>query len=139
MIKKVRVVLDTNIYLSAIIFGGKPREILNLARKKQFQLFTSPSILLEVTRKLEEKFNWQEEQVKIVIKALVGFANIVQPSQKLDVVKKDQTDNKILECAEKAKAEYVITGDRHLLNIKKWKSTEILKPSEFIEKVLNIQ
>ena len=65
-------------------------------------------------------------------------STLVKPTISLSVVHEDPTDNKILECAETAKADFVITGDKHLLNLKKWKSTEIVTPSEFIVRFLSL-
>jgi len=134
----IRVVLDTNVYLSGIIFGGKPKTILTLTRRSQLKNYTSPKILLELSQKLQQKFLWSTQDIQNVMKAISMSSTLVKPTISLSVVHEDSTDNKILECAETAKADFVITGDKHLLNLKKWKSTEIVTPSEFIVRILSL-
>ena len=135
MTNRLKVVLDTNIYLSAILFGGKPRKIISLAKDKKIDVIVSPKILLEVSNKLHSKFGWNEEQVKQVIKAIGKIASVVEPSKKLVIVKSDPSDNKILECAVDSKATFIVTGDKHLLDIGKYKKITILSPEKFLNKV----
>ena|SRR4030067_3272728 len=135
MTNRLKVVLDTNIYLSAILFGGKPRKVITLAKDKRIVVIVSPKILLEVSNKLHSKFGWNEEQVKQVIKAIGKIASVVEPSKKLVIVKSDPSDNKILECAVDSKATFIVTGDKHLLDIGKYKKITILSPEKFLNKV----
>jgi len=130
---KPRVVFDTNIYLSAFVFSGLPRKVLNLAIKDKINLFVSPAILLEIAEKLKNKFLWSEEKVQKVIKVIADTAFVVKPRTKLKVIKKDPTDNKILEAALAGKADIIISGDKHLLNIKKYKNIKIIKAREFFD------
>lgn len=126
------VVLDTNVYLSAIIFGGNPRHILDLIIEKKIISYISPAILLEISNKLEKKFKWKKEQIKIIIKTLASSGTIVYPNKKIFIVKKDKNDNKIIETAVEAKAEFIVTGDNHLLEINKYKNIRIVTSAEFI-------
>ena len=82
------VVLDTNVFLSAIIFGGNPRHILDLIIEKKLINISSPEILLETSRKLKEKFNWSKEQIEITIKNIALYSRIVYPKNKINIVKK---------------------------------------------------
>ncbi len=131
---KLRVVFDTNIYLSAILFGGNPRQCLNLARSNQINLFISKFILLEIAEKLQGKFLWNREEVKEVLEGILVFANVVYPESKIDIIKQEPKDNRILECALEAKAHYIISGDKkHLLSLGKFNKIPIVSAKDFLD------
>ena len=131
--KLVKVAIDTNVYISAIIFGGRPEEVLNLIKDRKASGFTSLKILLELSRKLNNKFGWKEEKIKLVINNLARYIQIVNPRIKLTVVKEDPKDNKILECAVVADVNYIITGDKHLLKLKEFEGIKIVTPAELLK------
>lgn len=131
--KLIKVVIDTNVCLSGIVFGGSPRKVLKLAKYKIIKAYTSLSILLEVAEKLNKKFFWSEVKVKTALKAISKITEIVHPKIKLDVVREDPSDNKVLECAVVADADYIVTGDQHLLKLKKFEETKIVIPSDFLK------
>lgn len=129
----LRVVFDTNVFISAIIFGGNPRVCLELAREGKIQLVTSSAILLESAKKLNEKFGWSQEEIEEVIEGIGVFAEIVSPKEHLQIVKKDEADNRILECAAEGKTDFIVSGDkRHLLPLKKFKKIPIVSPAKFV-------
>lgn len=127
-----KIVLDTNVYLSGIIFGGNCRYILDLLIEKKLTAVSSPSILLEISQKLKVKFKRSDEQILSIIKTIVETAEIVDPKLKLSLVKEDKSDNKIIEAAVYGKARFIITGDRHLLKIKQYQEIKILSPAQFL-------
>lgn len=132
---KPRVVFDTNIYISAIIFGGNPRQCLELARTREIELITSRTILLELATKLRDKFLWKESEIKEVVEGIGMFAKIISPKHKVFVIKNDPSDNRILECAQEAKVDYVVSGDKkHLLVIGKFKNIPIISAKGFLDK-----
>ena len=134
MKQKPKVVFDANIYLSAIIFGGNPRHCLELAKKRDIELFTSHAILLEVARNLQNKFTWLEREVKEVIKGIGEFAVLVSTQVAVKVIRTYPQDNKTLEAAQEAKVDYIISGDKkHLLSLKKFKNIEIISAKEFLD------
>lgn len=131
---KPKVVFDTNIYISSIIFGGNPRTCLEAAREKQIELFTSNAILLEISEKLKNKFKWADQEVAEVVEGISKFAKVVAPSQKLFIIKTDPTDNKILECAKEVNANFIISGDKkHILPIKKFENIKIVSARDFLD------
>ncbi len=130
---KPKVVFDTNIYLSAIIFGGNPRKVLQLAINEKILLYSSTEILLEVALKLKGKFKWPSEQINLTIKNIGNLVKIIRIKEKIDFIKKDPTDNKILEAAIESKAGFIITGDSHLLELKSYKRIKIIKATELLE------
>ncbi len=129
----MRVVLDTNIYISAILFGGNCEEILRIAGSGSFELIISKSIILELRGILEKKFMWSKKQVSETISHIKNITTEIKPGIKVKIIRKDPSDNKILECAVSAMARYIVTGDKHLLDIKKYKEISILKPADFLK------
>src|SRR3990172_3499599 len=107
----LKVVFDTNIYISAIIFGGNPRTCLDLARNSEIELFTSRTIILELANKFRKKFNWSQVEVEEVLVGISKFAKVVTPKVKVFAIKEDHSDNSILEVAKEAKAQFIISGD----------------------------
>ena len=129
------VVFDTNIYISGIIFGGNPRICLEMARVGEIRLFTSKVLLLELAKKLKGKFDWTDEGVKEVIVGISKFAEIVEPKEKIDLIKKDPSDNRVLEVAKKIKGDFIISGDKkHILSLKKFEGTKIISAADFIKR-----
>jgi len=135
-----KVVFDTNIFISAILFGGNPRVCLNLAREQSIGLFTSKSILLEFSQKLNQKFKWNEQEVREVLEGIKKFAIVVSPKKKMNLIKNDPPDNRILECASHTKADYIISGDKkHILPLKKFGSIRIVSAKEFLDEYYSKQ
>ena len=128
-----RVVIDTNIYISAIFWNGKPREVIDLGRDGKIIIFTSLDIENEIAGKLKTKFKLAEEDVN---KILLDYSTFTLPSRinkQLIVVQDDPDDNKFIECAVECRANYIISGDRHLLNLKEYGGIKIIKSSEFLK------
>lgn len=128
----LKVVFDTNIYISAFLKSGFSREIFNLALDGKIKLFCSESILLELERKLREKFQVKEPEIQLFISTVSQIAKIIQPSYKLNIVKADSKDNIILECALAAKANLIVSFDKHLLKIKKYQKIGIVHPKTLV-------
>jgi putative PIN family toxin of toxin-antitoxin system len=132
----LRVVLDTNILISAILFGGKPRQILEKAIRGEIRLCLSEPILEELKEVLQRsKFDYSPEMIQFILTELTAIADFVNPSEIINVVLEDPEDNRILECAVEAKANYVISGDFHLLKLSKYLNIEVLDAAAFLEKL----
>ncbi len=131
----LRVVLDTNVLISAILFGGKPRQILEKAIRGQIRLCMSEPILEELSGILRRsKFDYSPEMIQFILTELTGIADFVNPSETIHVVLDDPDDNRILECAVEAGANYIITGDSHLLKLSRYLNLEVLNVTAFLEK-----
>jgi uncharacterized protein len=128
-----RVVLDTNVIVSALVFGGVPRGILELAQAGQCELFYSQPIQTEVRRVLAEKFDWPQAMLQQALPVLWSMGTLVAPLITLNAVPADPDDNRILECAVEAQAQVVVSGDHHLLTLKNYRSISIVTPRQFIE------
>lgn len=132
--KSLKVVFDTNIYISAIIFGGNPRACLEMVRSGEISLFTSKDILLEIAQILGNKLGWPEKDVREVIAGISTLSTLVQPQVKLEIVEKDPTDNKILEAALEAEADFIVSGDKkHILPLKEFEGIKIISSAEFLK------
>ena len=95
-----RVTADSNIYISALLFGGPPDDILKLAEQGEIHLSISGAILDEVSRVLRDKFRLSPEELQMALTRIEGMTENVNSTQTVDVVKEDPTDNRILECAQ---------------------------------------
>jgi uncharacterized protein len=112
-----RVVADTNVYVSAFMFDGLPGTSLDLALVGSFELVISAALLDELVEKLRLKFGVSSEDAAAIRARLESVAIMIEPKLVLDVVKDDPDDNRVLECAWAGKADYVVSGDRHLLKL----------------------
>ncbi len=129
----MKVVFDTNIYISGLIFkGGIPSRLMELAQDRKFSLFFSPHILEEIRAVTRLKFDLNLNERDRLIRWVESLGQVVYPSRTVKVVKSDDPDNRILECALEAEADYLVTGDKkHLLSLKQEFSFKIIAPAEF--------
>lgn len=124
---------DTNIYLSALLFGGPCETILDLARAGLIELYHSPAIARELRRILHTKFHWPESHTLEALQELRTLSQRILPTPRFSGVVTDDTDHRILECAVAARAEYLITGDkRHLQPLKEFHGVRIVSPRTFL-------
>lgn len=130
----IRIVADTNVYISALNFGGVADEVLNLARSGEVALFISPPILHEAEGVLKHKFRWSARRVQEALALLQSLAQVVFPQGQLHLIQEDEPDNRILECAVEANADLVVSGDTaHLQKLRVFRGIVILSPREFLE------
>jgi len=127
-----RVTADSNQYISALLRGGKPLRLLELARSGQIELAVSDDILNEVGRVLRDKFTVPAEDVEEYRNQVLGFAKHVKPVERLRVVTSDADDDKILECAVAGGSEIIVTGDAHLLSLGDFSGIRIQRVAEFL-------
>jgi len=128
-----RIVIDTNVYISAIFWGGKPREVLELGRNGRISIFTSSEIQAEIEMKLKTKFRIEENEVAQILLDYAMFTMPIKPLHRIAIIEADPDDDKFMECALEARAGYIVSGDKHLLNLKNYQGIQIKKPAEFLE------
>jgi uncharacterized protein len=128
----MKVVIDTNVIISGIFWSGPPYEVLNRWRHKKITAICSEEILGEISAILRE-FKLPEAQINGWVDFITKNSIMVRPTCRVDVCL-DKDDNKFLEAAEAGKADYIVTGDRHLLTLKEHKNTRIITPQEFTKK-----
>jgi putative PIN family toxin of toxin-antitoxin system len=128
----MKVVFDTNVFVSAFIVpGSKGEEALLLAYRRKVDLYTSVPILTETTRILRTKFDQPERDVLAALKQISRAATIVRPARTVRVLE-DVPDNRILECALSAQADLVVTGDHHLLALKEFEGIPLVRLADFL-------
>jgi len=130
----VRVVLDTNVLVSALLFTGTAAEILPLWQKGVITILLSRDVLEEYLRVLSyPKFQLAEAEIKALIEEeLLPFVTVVKPKRRLSVVKRDPSDNKFLECALAGKAQVIVSGDKDLISIGHYRRVRIQTPAQFL-------
>jgi putative PIN family toxin of toxin-antitoxin system len=128
-----RVVADTNILVSAVQFGGKPKQLLDLALDGQVDLAISEAIIAETLRVLEDKFDSAPGWLTETDRQLRVFTRLVQPTESFHVIEADPTDDRILECAVAAEAEVIVSGDTHLLSLGSFREIPIQRVAEFLD------
>lgn len=130
----MRVVLDTNVIISGLIYRGNERRVLDLAENARFELLLSPFILDEVERVLARKFQRDAQEIAREIAGLRRVATVIDPEPLADAVPGGHADNRILDCAAAAGADFLVTGDqRHLLPLGEHRGTRIVNASGFLE------
>ena len=129
----MRVVLDTNVIVSGLNFPGNERLVLELAFRGRFELCLSPFILEEVAGVLMRKFDWTEERSSQALRALGDAATVIEPLRLPEVIEGDHADNRILECAMEASADYLVTGDRrHLRPLEEHQGIRVVNAPRFL-------
>jgi len=133
----MKFVCDTNVVISGLLFpGGLPDKIVRSFLTGRFAHATSPDILTECMRVLQKKMHLSEERASELIHLIANASETVYPVLRLDVIKNDETDNRILECAVTAKADVIVTGDKkHLLSLIDYKKIKILSCRDFCDKL----
>jgi len=124
-----RLVLDTNVYISAYGFGGKPAALMRAVIEGAFDLIVSPAILTEVADKLYDVLGFDDAHVREAIAQISRIAEIVRPEARLHVIT-DDADNRVLECALEGAADAIVSGDRHLLELGVYEGIGILKVAD---------
>ena len=134
----MKVVLDANIYVSSMInTKGNPKQIMLAWEQGAFDVVVSRPILHEVGRvirypRIVKRHKQDENAIKRFLKLLEDGAMLVVPTESLNVVQEDESDNRYLECAIEGKAQYIVSGDKHLLDVGEYKGINILTPAEFV-------
>jgi len=129
----LRVVIDTNILISAIFWVGRPKRLLNVVRRGEVIFLTSKTLLAELKKVLtsgDKPFRLSEREAKEIIEHLKDIAELVSTTSKVSVCR-DEADNRVLECALDGGADYIVTGDRDLLDLKSFKGIRIVKIGDF--------
>ena len=128
----VKVLLDTNILVSAIVFGGKPEQILHLILEEEFLAITSPVLLAELKEVLNKKFPPRETDFKLTIKNIEEIFKTIQPKKTINILN-DNDDNRVLEAAIEGNCKYIVTGDKELLSLKSYQGVKIVTAGEFLK------
>ncbi len=133
--KRLRVVLDTNVFFSAFAFpaDSPPSKVVRLVLDGHVQAFCSAFILRELEHTLQQKAGWDDEQLRLLRRRLKPMLTMLVPTSRLSVIKRIDADNRILECAVDANADTLITGNmKDIRPLRIFQGIEILTPREFL-------
>jgi len=129
----VKVVVDTNVLVSALVFpGGAPEQVYRLAIEGRITLVTSPPLLAEPGRVLTQKCGWRDDYLRAALAQIVRIGEIVEPVERLNIIVDDPDDDRVLEAAQAAGAALIVSGDGHLLSLGHWSEVAIVSPAEFL-------
>jgi len=128
----MKAVFDTNVLIAAFATEGICSKLLMRGRKRQFDLAICPFILKEFERIIVKKLRASKQEIEEAL-SLISEATCltVNPKQDVSGICRDTDDNNILACAVEAKADYIVTGDADLLELKKFRGIPIVTPREF--------
>lgn len=128
-----KIVLDTNVFISALGWEGNPRKILQECIEGKYQLCISRAIILEISKVLSyPKFNFIQSQIDDFIALIAEITTLIEPDFTLVIISTDPSDNRILECALAADCRYIVTGDKHLLELGTFQNIQIVSPEVFL-------
>lgn len=126
------VVLDTNVLVSALGWNGAERRVYRACRRGTLQMATSHPLLTELGRVLMyEKFSFAKGEIKLFFADICSHALVVSPAEVLTVVS-DDDDNRAIECALAANARWLVSGDRHLLALRRYRGIRIENAGKFL-------
>jgi putative PIN family toxin of toxin-antitoxin system len=128
----MKVVIDTNVFISGIFWKGHPNKVLNLWKEGKITLVVSADTLFEFTRVMNDfKIQLPQDMIRQWTNLILRNSILVEPKEKIGVVKDDPEDNMFMEAAVAGDAEYIISQDKHLLKLKSYKRIKVVKPEEF--------
>ena len=128
----MKVTFDANILISSTLWQNSvSRKLLNELIEKTIEIFTTEEILEEYVKVLKRDFIFSKEEIEEKLELILSFVTVINPLINIDKIRNDSTDNKILECAIESSSEYILSYDRHLLNLKEFRGIKIITPEEF--------
>lgn len=128
-----RVVFDSNVFISAFLFGGMPRSALASAIDGAVVCIMSVPLLDEIRDVLQRpKFGLSVDQALAFVEEIHALSLVVRPPRRLRVIAADADDNRVLECALAGKADTIVSGDAHVLALRAWRGIRVLAPSAFV-------
>jgi putative PIN family toxin of toxin-antitoxin system len=127
-----RVVFDTNVWISGLLWHGKPYQCLLLARSGLVQAVYCPPMLGELTQKLRDTFGFTENHIRAVVYDYRRISHRVEIVGDLAVVPDDPDDDKFVECAAVSGASAIVSGDRHLLNLQEYQGIRVFSAAAYL-------
>jgi len=132
-LKKIKAIFDTNVLVSAWFWKGAESKLVELAEEGIIEVYTSLQLLAELKRALEyPKFRLERSEIDGICDYYVLVLRIVEPKHTINVIVEDPEDNRVIECADEVEADYIISGNHHLLNLKKHGNTRIVRAREML-------
>lgn len=135
----MKIVIDANLFASALIKPfSNPGKILDLIRENEVELVLSPAIIREVKRillypKIKKYHRKSRKEIDAFFEDILMFSWMVEGLAKVDVIQEDPSDNKFLACASEGEANFIISGNHHLLQLKSFQGIRIIKAKKFLD------
>lgn len=130
----MKIAIDTNFLVSATQWDySVGHKLLQKLIRNNVGIFTTKEILDEFAEVLKRDFLYTEEEVQNLLEIVLQFLTLVTPNKKIDIVKEDLEDNKIIECAIESKSDFILSYDKHLLKLKEYQGIKIVRPEEIIK------
>jgi putative PIN family toxin of toxin-antitoxin system len=126
-------VFDTNILFSATGWRGNPFHCVERARAGEFRVLSCPELMEELAEKLGTRLHFSADQVAETLADYLGFLQVIQIPKALTAVCRHPDDNMVLECALAGHPEYIVSGDKDLLELKEFRGIRIVRPAEFLK------
>ncbi|MFA5856707.1 MAG: putative toxin-antitoxin system toxin component, PIN family [Candidatus Pacearchaeota archaeon] len=127
----MKIVFDTNILISSTLWENSvAQKFLFRCIEENIPIFSSQEIIDEYKEILERDFDYKEQEIVGILEKILQFLTLVVPDIKMDVVKEDPDDNKIIECAVESKSDYILSYDKHLLKLNEYQGIKIVRPEE---------
>lgn len=130
----LKVVIDTNIFVSGVLVEkGNPSLVIKTWKRTQkYQLFITEEITQEIL-KVMQRLNVNTDIIGDWDRTIRKNAISIVPTRKIEAIKEDPSDNKFLECAIEARADYIVTGDKHLKKLNEFEGIKIVDPRKFLD------
>ena len=133
----MKIVLDTNVFISGIFFSGPPSKILQAWRDSKIQILLSEEILTEYQRVAEElSVKFPAVNIEQIIELLTIYGEVFETKDISVTICEDPDDNKFIECAIASNSKLIVSGDKHLLKISGYQGISVLKPRDFMDNYL---
>lgn len=135
----MKVVLDINIWLSGLFWSGEANRIIELAEKRKIDVIISKEIILEITEVLNKEAKFQrfikdrKQKIEDLIRTILTIGKLVDTTTKIEIIREHPADNIILELALDGKADYIISYNKHVLNLREFRGIKVVTPKEFLK------
>ncbi len=133
----IRAVIDTNVTVSGLLFGGLPLKIIHAALVRRFEWIISPVLITELERVLRsDRFSLSDHEIQVLTTPLFGIAEIVVPEKTINTITRCPADNRVLECAMEGQCSVIVSGDRRdLLSLKRYQHVEMVTARQFLDRL----
>ncbi len=134
----IRAVLDSNVWLSAIFWEGEASRIIELAEKDRIEITITRDILLEIAAVLSKESKFQrflderKQNIEDLIRTILKISTLIHTKSVINVIKEHPADNIMLDAALDSNAEYIVSYDKHILNLREFRGIKIVKPGEML-------
>lgn len=134
----MRIVIDTNVIASALFFGGKPRQLLEMLIQRKVEAYVSREIVTEYQETCDELISrYPMKQILLPLNYIIAACRLIEPKSKIYVCR-DPEDDKFIECAVDARCIYIVSGDKDLLAVERFNDVQIVTVSEFLQNAVRI-